>query len=91
MSWLFGDGGKEIRRIRGNAWLDHRNKADTVINDMISSTDWPTYRKLKAKKKLTKKEESTLFFIQMKIDNAEVMSKIHDSLAHQYGDSLGLF
>lgn len=91
MSWLFGDNGSEIRRIRGEAWLHHRNAYDQCVNDSISKVDWPLKRKLDAKKKLTKKEEQQLFWINMKLDSYKVQEAIHDSLAHQYGDSLGLF
>lgn len=94
MSWLFGDLAKKQQvydRLCADSWLEHINKADTVINDMISSTDWGRKRKLEAKKKRTKKEDTELWLMQMKIDSAEVSSAVHSRLAAQFGNRLGLF
>lgn len=94
MIWLFGNSGELARqadKIYAGAWLEHSNKADTVINDMISSIDWRRKRKLEAKNKRTKKEETELWLMDMKISSAEVSSAIHRRLAAQYGSRLDLF
>lgn len=87
MNWLFKSNTSGLRD-RVESSLSYFNASERATNEMYSEVDWSTRRKLEAKKKLTKAEKSTLFWINAQISGYEVQSALNLRLARQFDATL---